>query len=227
MESTMASGFQDLAASTSGTIAQMAPPMAQSQVAMDAGDGKSSSSTTQPLPVSRTGLIRPSFTSTYTRPEDPVRGIQPGIAAASAFLFFGVLAVGLLFVRRWRRHRTRRRACSVHNLVNTHHEEGEYKGLGSAANMEKVQIRLTLSEVEGGFAANNAGVGTHPDPAVDDLKAPIAPKIRPDSVKGFKESPFPTTQTGFSSVPGIKFALPYAPAKPSPLRASRYFSDIY
>jgi hypothetical protein len=93
--------------------------------------------------------------------------------------------------------------------------------------MEKVQIRLTLSEVEGGFAANNAGVGTHPDPAVDDLKAPIAPKIRPDSVKGFKESPFPTTQTGFSSVPGIKFALPYAPAKPSPLRASRYFSDIY
>jgi hypothetical protein len=187
---------------------------------MDAGDGRFPFSTTQTLPVSRTGLIRPSFTSTYTRPEDPVPGIQPGIAAASVFFFFGILAVGLLLVRRWRRHRTRRRTRSILTLLNEHQEEGGHGCVPSNTPREKLQVRLTLSDVESGFASNNAGVGTHPDPAVDELKAPIAAKLRPDSVKGFKESPFPTTQTGFSSVPGVKFALPYAPAKSSPLRAS-------
>lgn len=220
VDSTTPSSSQNVAASTSDSIEQMAPLIPPSQVAMDAGDGRFSFSTTQTLPVSRTGLIRPSFTSTYTRPEDPVPGVQPGIAAASVFFFFGILAVGLLLVRRWRRHRTRRRTRSVLTLLNAHQEEGEYKSVGSRTPREKLQVRLTLSDVEAGFASNNAGVGTHPDPAVDELKAPIAAKIRPDSVKGFKESPFPTTQTGFSSVPGVKFALPYAPAKSSPLRAS-------
>lgn len=178
---------------------------AQSQAVM-AATGESS-----PIPASRTGLIRPTFTSTWTRPSDPVNTIQPGIAAASVFVLVGVVAIALVFVRRWRRNRTRRRARSVTRLLNWQYEK-EPHAPAPASLMEKASRHGTLSDVEGGLFANNAGIGAHSDPI---LKPPIAAKIRPESVKGFGESPFPNAS---SSSGVVKFALPHAPAKPSPLR---------
>ena len=183
--------------------------MGQSQAVMDASSGTSSS--TQTIPVSRTGLIRPTFTSTYTRPSDPGNSIQPGIAAASIVLLIGLAVIALILVRRWRRNRTRRRTRSVVNFLNKHQEKN---GQENADPTEKTQ---GMSDVESGFLANNAGVGAHSNPSLDELKPPIVAKTRPGSVKGFQKSPFPTTQKGLSST--VKFALPHAPAKPSPLRA--------
>lgn len=186
-------------------------PMAQSQAVMNVGS--TSPSSTQTIPASRTGLIRPSFTSTWTRPSDPVTRIQPGIAAASVFVLVGIIAVALILVRRWRRNRTRRRARSVINLVNWQQEKN------NTSPTEKTTEHVPISEVEGGLFANNAGVGANSNSALDQLKPPIAAKTRPGSVKGFKESPFPSIQSGPPSSSTVSFVHPHAPAKPSPLRA--------
>jgi len=217
-ETPISIGFQDVVASTfDGGLQSTVPLIPQSQATIaDAGGDTSFPSSTLSPPVSRTGLIRPSFTFAYTRPEDPVAGIQPGIAAASAFFFFGLVAIVLLVVRRLRRHRARRR---THSILNNHHE-GAYKSVGSTKSFEKPQVHLTLSDVESGLVENNAGVGAQRDPALDELKRPVAARTYPDSVKGFKEGPFPTMCTGPASAPQVRFALPYTPAKPSPLRES-------
>jgi len=195
--------------------------LAESQVVMDAGGSKTSSSTMQSIPVSRTGLIRPTFSSTWERPSDPVAAIQPGIITASVFVLIGFAAVALMFARRWRRRRTRRRTRATIDFLNRSvYEEGQgdEKGSGLASPKEKRRVRGTILDMETGLIANNAGVGAHSDPAIDELRPPVAAKTRPDSVKGFKESPFPTVYAGVSPTPMVRFVLPHAPAKPSPLR---------
>lgn len=148
----------------------------------------------------RTSLIRPSSASTWERPADPKKPIQPGLIAVSSFAGIGLLVVMLVLIRHWFRVRrnAKHRARSLIFLLN----QGKRSEALISANIESENSkesasgRGTMFEVEAGIVRNVAGVGA----AVHNTRmangivsvAPIAAQARPFSIKGFKYGRFPT-----------------------------------
>jgi len=190
-------------------------PLAQSQAVMDSGASRTYQPLAMSIPSYRSGLIRPTMSSTYSRPPDQAQSVQPGIITASIFAMFGILCVALVFVRRWRRNRTRRRTRSVINLLN----RAKAQEIVSSASEEKFGERSAAYEMETGLTPDDNGLGSNVDSSYEDLAAPVAAKTRPESAEGFKEGPFPTAQR-IPSTFNVKFNVPHAPTKPSPLRVN-------
>jgi hypothetical protein len=188
-------------------------PVAQSQAVMDSGASRTYQPLEMTIPSYRSGLIRPTMSSIYAPLPDPVQSVQPGIITASIFAMFGILCVALVLVRRWRRNRTRRRTRSVINLLN----RAKAQEIVSSASDEKFEERGAASEIETGLTPDDNGLGSNLDSSYEDLATPVAAKTRPESAKGFKEGPFPTVQR-IPSTFNVKFNVPHAPTKPSPLR---------